>query len=128
MKRPSDQPSNRDVYEELTVHAGEFVALFMAAIMLLGLVFGSPTLPGAAKSIVADLVAPLSHASKRLERSMEARASEHQVRNIEETAISPAWHPTHANGHHYRHRGHHGQTCLLCSASLNVKYRLKNHD
>ncbi len=122
MTRLSDQPSNRDLYEKLTIPAGEFVVLFMAAIMLLGLVFGSPTLAGAAKTIVADLVATLSHASKRLERSMEAKASERQVRNIKETAIAPAWHPTHAKGHYYCHRGHHGQARLLCRAATNVKF------
>ena len=128
MKHVLDQPPERDVYEELTIPVSELVALFMAALMLLGLFFGSSTLPEVARTMVADMVTALSYASKRLESTMEARAFEHQVRDIKEPAITHTWHPTHGNGHHYRHRGHHGQTCLLCIASLNMNYPLKDHD
>jgi hypothetical protein len=84
MKRVFDQPSARDAYEELTIPTGEFAALVMAALMLLGLLFGSSTLPEVAKTIVVDIVATLSHASTSLKTSMEAKASEHQVRDIKE--------------------------------------------
>ena len=66
MKRVFDQAAERDVYEELTIPAGEFVALLMSALMLLGLFFGSSTLPEGTKTIVADMVATLSHASASL--------------------------------------------------------------
>ncbi len=122
MKRVLDQPSKRDAYEELTIPTGEFVALFMAALMVLGLFFSSSALPEVAKTIVADMAASLSHASTSVESSMEARASEDQVRDIKEFALTPTWHPTHVNGHHYRHRGHHVRACLLCRAAPHVKY------
>jgi hypothetical protein len=128
MKRVFDQAAERDVYEELTIPAGEFVALLMSALMLLGLFFGSSTLPEGAKTIVADMVATLSHASASLERSMEARAAEHQVRDIKALTLTPIRHQTHMNGHHYRHRGHHAKACFICSASVNLKYQLTNHE
>jgi hypothetical protein len=122
MKRVFDQAAERDVYAELTIPPGEFVALLMAALMLLGLFFGSSTLPEIAKTMVADITATLSHASTSLESSMEARASEQQVRDIKESAVTFTWHPTRMSGHRHRHRGHHGHACLLCKVASNVKY------
>ena len=126
MKRVFDQAAERDVYAELTIPTGEFVALLMAALMLLGLFFGSSSAPDVAN--VADLVATLSRASTSLERSMEAKASEHQVRDIKGLTLTPVRHQTHVNGRHYRHRGHHAKACLICSATVNLKYPLANHD
>ncbi len=50
----------------------------------MSLFFGSSTLPEVAKTIFVDIVATLSHASTSLKSSMDARASEHQVRDIKE--------------------------------------------
>ena len=54
MKRVLDQPFERGVYEELAISTGEFVALFLAALLLLGLFFSSSTVPEIAKTIAAD--------------------------------------------------------------------------
>ena len=126
MKRVFDQAFEHDVYEQLTIPTGEFVALIMAALMLLGLFFSSSTLPEVAKTVVADIATTLSHASRNLEGSLEARASERQVSSIEELATTATRHRTAANGRHYRLGGHHRHTCLLCTAAVNVKYPLKN--
>jgi len=126
MKRVFDQAFEHDVYEQLTIPTGEFVALTMAALMLLGLFFSSSTLPEVAKTVVADIAATLSHASRNLEGSLEARASERQVSSIEELATTGTRHRTAANGHHYRLGGHHRHACSFCTAAVNVKYPLKN--
>ena len=124
MKRVFDQRPERDVYEELAIPTGEFVALSLAALLLVGLFFGSSTLPAVAKTIVADIAATLTHASTSLERSMEARASQDQVRDIEEPATTSTWHPTRMSGHRHRHRGQHGRACLLCNVA--PKYARKS--
>jgi hypothetical protein len=114
MKRVFDHPFERDLYEELAIPTGEFVALSLATLLLLGLFLGPSTLPEVAKTLVADVTAALSHASTSLESSMEARASQQRVRDVKERAIASTWHPTRMSGHHRRHRGHHGHACLSC--------------
>ena len=109
MKRFLDQPFERGVYEELAIPTGEFVALSLAALLLLGLFLSPSTLPEAAKTIVADVAAAVSRARTNLESSMEARASDQRVRDIKEPAIASTKHPTRRSGHRHRHHGHHGQ-------------------
>jgi len=111
MKRILDHPFERGLYEELAIPAGEFVALSLAAILLLGLLLAPSTLLVGAKTFVADVAAAVSRARTNLESSMEARASDQRVRDIKEPAIASSKHPTRMSGHRHRHHDHHGQTC-----------------
>ena len=122
MKRILDHPFERGLYEELAIPTGEFVALLLAALMLLGLFLSSSTLPGVAKTIVAGVAATLSHASRSLGNSIEARASENRVRDVKERALAQLQRPTRVDGHHHRHHHHHVRICLLCDAAAHVKY------
>jgi hypothetical protein len=127
MKRVLDQPFERGVYEELAIPTGEFVALSLAALLLLGLFLSPSTLPEAAKTIVADVAAAVSRARTNLGSSMEARASDQRVRDIKEPAIASIKHPT-RSGHRHRHYGHHGQTCASCRVASREILRSIDHD
>jgi len=108
MNRVLDHPFERSVYEELAIPTGEFVALSLAALLLLGLFLGPSTLPEAAKTIIADLAAAVSHARTKLESGMEAMASDQRVRDIKEPAIASTKLPIRMSGHRHRHHRHHG--------------------
>ena len=82
MKRVLHELSEREKsqeWERLTIPAGEFIALFTAALLTLGLLFGPPTLAGAARNGVLATVATFSGAVGQIEMMgsrMEAKASE----------------------------------------------------
>ena len=61
------------------IPAGEFVTLFVGALLTLGLLFGPPTLASAARNVVLATVATFSGAVAQISITgdrMEARASE----------------------------------------------------
>jgi hypothetical protein len=128
MKRVLDHPFERGVYQELAIPTGEFVALCLAALLLLGLFLSPSDLPAAAKTIVADVAAAVSRARTNLESSMEAKASDQRVRHIKELAIASTQRPTRVSSHRHRHHGHRGQTCASCSVASREILRPKDPD
>ena len=82
MKRVLHDLSEREKSQErerLTIQAGEFIALFTAALLTLGLLFGPPTLVSMARNGVLATVAAFWGAVTQLGMigsRMEAKASE----------------------------------------------------
>ena len=69
----------RQAQDRLMIPIGEFVALLIGAVLMLGLLFSPPTLAGAAKDVVQATAATFSGAIAQigtLGTRMEARASE----------------------------------------------------
>jgi len=67
------------VQDRLMIPAGEFIALFAAALLTLGLIFGPPTLAGVARNAAVATVGTFSSAVSQLGMigsRMEAKASE----------------------------------------------------
>jgi hypothetical protein len=82
MKRGLHELSEREksqVQDRLTIPVGEFIALLVAALLTLGLLFGPPTLASVARNTALATIATFSSAVTQIGMigsRMEARASE----------------------------------------------------
>jgi len=79
MRRDLDELSERgrrQAQEELIIPAGEFVALFTAALLTLGLLAGPVTLASTAKTALIASATTLSDSFAQMAMHMDARASD----------------------------------------------------